>query len=118
MFGDFQPRAGQDEGGGGGDVEGVLAVAAGAAGVDGVIGVVEGASGFAHGGREGGDLLDRLAADTQGGDGGGDLGRGRLAAQAGGEEGVGLVRRQDAAVDEFGQQRLESLGHLRPSPCV
>ena len=73
--------------------------------------MVERAGGLAHGGGEGGDLLDRLAADTQGGDGGGDLGRGRLAAQAGGEEGVGLVRRQDAAVDQLGQQGFETVSH-------
>ncbi|MNE15340.1 hypothetical protein D3C80_1082470 [compost metagenome] len=94
----------------------MLAVAAGAAGVDHIVkGVIQRQGGVAHGGGEGDDLVHRLAADTQGGDGGGDLGRGRLAAQAGGEEGVGFIRRQDAPVHQLAQQRLETVHGVRPT---
>ncbi|MNT26360.1 hypothetical protein D3C72_1619280 [compost metagenome] len=115
VLGDLQAGARQDEGGGGRDIIGVLAVAAGAAGVDHLVErMIQRQGGVAHGGGEGHDLVHRLAADAQGGDGGGDLGRGRFAAQAGGEEGVGFIRRQDAPVHQLGQQRLETIHGVRP----
>ena len=117
VLGDLQPRARQHEGGGCRDIIGVLAVAAGAAGVDHLVKrMIQRQGGVAHGRGEGDDLVHRLAANAQGGDGGGDLGRGRLAAQAGGEEGVGFIRRQDAPIDQLAQQRLETIHGVRPLP--
>ncbi|MNQ57525.1 hypothetical protein D3C85_716860 [compost metagenome] len=115
VLGDLQASACQNEGGGRRDVIGVLAVAAGAAGVDHLVErMIQRQGGVAHGGGEGDDLVHCLAADAQGGDGGGDLGRGRLASQAGGEEGVGFIRRQDTPIHQLAQQRLETIHGVRP----
>ncbi len=93
MLGHLQPAARRDEGHRGGDVQGVGAVAAGSADVDHVVVVGQGDRRAPHGARAGGDLAHGLAAQAHGGDGRGDLGRGRLTPQAGGEEGVGVLAR-------------------------
>ena len=99
------------EGGGGGDVEGLQAVAARAAGVDHLEAGIEAEGGGAQGLGEGGDLPHRLAPHAQGGEGGGDLGGGGLAVQAGAHESVGLLGRKRAAAGELRQDGLQRVGH-------
>ena len=97
--------------GGYGQVSNARAVAAGPASVDHLIGMIQRQRRLTHGAGEGRDLIDRLAPNAQGGDGGGDLGRGRLAAQAGGEKVVRLLGRQGMALDQSGEDRLEPVAH-------
>lgn len=79
VFGDRNTGAGNEQCDGGGDVEGVLSIAAGATDVE--------ESGVAGGGIDG----DRDGAVTEGGGKGGDFGGGFTAAGEGGEEvGFGL----------------------------
>ena len=88
-----------------------ISTAAGAAGVDHLVGMIQRQGGLAHGLGEGGDLVHGLPPNAQGGHGGRDLGRGRFAAQAGGEEVVRLFGRQGVALDQSGEDRLETIGH-------
>ena len=86
-------------------------VAARTADVDDVVGMIEMDGGGAHRLGAGGDLVDRLAAQANGRDGGGHLGRRRLTAQAGGKELFGVFGVERRAVGQLGQQRFEGVEH-------
>ena len=100
MLGHRHAAAGDDEGGGGRDVERALGVAAGAAGVDGTLGRRDGGHVRAHGPRSPGDLLDRLTANAQRHQERADLGLGRLAAHQGQESGLGPLGAERRATRE------------------
>lgn len=115
MLGDFDARAGGDEGGDGGDVEGALGVAAGAAGIeDGFIGdaVVDLETGFAHGFGEAAEFVGGFAFEVEGGGEGGDLGGGGVAGEDGGHGEAGVLGGEGLAVHQAVQVGQEGHGIL------
>ena len=80
MLGHGDASGGDDEGGGRGDVKGIGAVSAGAHDLQGVHVVEQAHAVGAHPGGAGGDLVDGLPLDGQGGQEGGHLNLAGLAA--------------------------------------
>jgi len=105
VLGHGDAGAGDDEGRGGGDVEGAAVVTAGAAGVEhGLADGLDAEAAAAHGAGGAGEFLDRLAFGGHGGEEGGRLGLGQFAGQNGVDGLGGRFGREVAPAEQLGEE--------------
>ncbi len=115
MLGYLDSRSGRHQGGGGGDIEGTLAIAAGAAGVDQLIpfrlAQWDRTAHSPHGLDKTGQLFDRWSAGRDRGQQGGDLYISRIAFEDFPERRACLWLRQGAMVLDHMLEQLCQLRH-------